>query len=185
MALLTLEEACAQINLAAPSEAQRAELTAYIESVTPVIEGHVGAVEPREVTQTIEGRGPTLALLTVPVLELVSLTPLDGGPGLDVARLHVDGPSGIVRRLGGGAWFGRGPWTATYRAGRPDIPATINLAARLLVQHLWRTQLRSSPGLAGGGDDYSVTEPVPGMGYAVPNRVLQLLEPFKVGPGVA
>jgi hypothetical protein len=39
--------------------------------------------------------------------------------------------------------------------------------------------------MVGGADDYNVTEPIPGFGYAVPNRVLQLLEPFKQPPGVA
>jgi hypothetical protein len=67
------------------------------------------------------------------------------------------------------------------------VPPTINLAARILLQHLWRTQYGASrvgPSI-GGGDDYAVTEPVPGFGYAVPNRVLQLLQPYKTPPAVA
>lgn len=100
-----------------------------------------------------------------------------------MARLHVDGPSGVIRRLDGGSFSG-GPWTAVYTAGRGDIPPTINLAARILLQHLWRTQRGAARG-GGPADDFSVTEPIPGFGYAVPNRVLQLLESFKQPPGIA
>ncbi|MFB8251721.1 hypothetical protein ACFC5H_08950 [Streptomyces rochei] len=93
--------------------------------------------------------------------------------------------TGIVRYRGGS--FTGTLWRVTYTAGRGEVPPTINLAARILLQHLWRTQYGASRGLGsiGGGDDFSVTEPVPGWGYAIPNRVLQLLEPYKVPPGVA
>lgn len=184
MALLTLDEAKAQLNIT--TTANDTELQAYIESLTAVIEGHTGPVETQEVTETADGRGPFLALLRPPVQAIVSVTPvLTGGSALDVAGLHVDGPSGVVRRLDGGSFSG-GPWTVVYTAGRGVIPPTINLAARILLQHLWRTQLASPRGgLAGSGNDFSVSDPIPGFGYAVPNRVLQLLEPYKQPPGVA
>ncbi|MFI6347257.1 hypothetical protein [Streptomyces sp. NPDC050560] len=185
MALLTLDDAKAQLNLTNTTEAQDAELQAYVDAVGPVIEGYIGPVEPREVTQTVVGRGPTLCLSTTPVLVVTSLTSVYAGwTGIDSAGLHVDGESGVLRRLDG-AHFRGGPWTAVYTAGREEEPGTVNLAARMLVQHLWRTQNRASPSVLGGGDDYSVTEPVPGFGYAVPNRVLELLEPYKRPPGVA
>ena len=92
--------------------------------------------------------------------------------------------AGVWRKDGGN--FCGGPWTVEYVAGRGTVPATINLAARIMVQHLWRTQYGASRGLSsiGGGDDFSVNEPVAGWGYAIPNRVLQLLEPYKLGPGM-
>ncbi|MFE1550578.1 head-tail connector protein [Streptomyces sp. NPDC058718] len=183
MALLTLAEAKAQLDI--QTTTSDTELQAYIEAITSAVEGIVGPVENREVVELVEARGPTMTLLQAPVVSLTSFVPvLDGGTALDVAGLHLYGAIGEVRRKSGGSFCG-GPWTATYTAGRGTVPPTINLAARILLQHLWRTQYGAARGNVGGGDDYDVNEPIPGFGYAIPNRVLQLLEPFKTGPGVA
>lgn len=185
MALLTLDEAKAQLDI--DSTAHDVELQAYIDGLTAVIERHVGPVENRTVTETINGHGTTLCLTRIPVVSLTSLTPvLTGGQAITVPEVAVDQTTGVIRRLNGAAFCG-GPWTAAYTAGRGSVPPTINLAARMLLQHLWRTQYGASRGLGsiGGADDFSVTEPIPGFGYAVPNRVLQLLEPYKLPPGVA
>lgn len=184
MALLALAEAKAQLNITTTTN--DLELESYIGALTAVIEGYVGPVETQEVTETVDGRGQFLALLRPPVQSIASITPImNGGSALDPAGLHVDKPSGVVRRTDGGSFTG-GPWTVVYTAGRGTIPPTINLAARILLQHLWRTQLaQARGGLAGGNSDFSVSDPIPGFGYAVPNRVLQLLEPYKQPPGVA
>ncbi|MEV3946977.1 hypothetical protein AB0K57_04845 [Streptomyces halstedii] len=182
MALLTLAEAKAQLNL--KTAASDVELQMYIESLTSVIEGHVGVVEERIVTETVSGQGPAVVLLQTPVRALTSLTPVvPGGAAVNVAGLHVDGSSGVVAYTNRSQFTG-GPWTAVYTAGRAEVPPTIRLAALLLLQHLWRTRNGAARG-GGSADDYSVTEPVPGFGYAVPNRVLELLEPHKLPPGIA
>jgi hypothetical protein len=184
MALLTLEDAKAQLDITTDTE--DVELEAYIEALTAPIERIVGPVEIRSFTETVEGRGASLCLSNIPAVALTSVVPtVDDGDPLELSRLHLDGATGIVRYRGGS--FAGTLWTVTYTAGRAEVPPTINLAARILLQHLWRTQYGASRGLAGigGGDDFSVTEPIPGYGYAIPNRVLQLLEPYKVPPGVA
>ncbi|MGW2533500.1 head-tail connector protein [Streptomyces sp. NPDC001499] len=181
MALLTLDEAKAQLNIR--TTASDVELQMYIDALTSAIEGYVGVVEEREVTETVTGQGPAVVLLQTPVLTVTSLNPVQtGGTAVDVARLHVDGPSGVLAYADRTA-FSCGPWTAVYTAGRATVPPTIKLAALLLLQHLWRTKNGPARG-ATGADDYAVTEPVPGFGYAVPNRVLELLEPFKLPPGI-
>ncbi|MGW4703264.1 head-tail connector protein [Streptomyces sp. NPDC004285] len=183
MALLTLAEAKAQLDI--QTSTSDTELQAYVDALTSAIEGIVGPVEDREVVELVEARGMTMSLLQSPVVSLTSFVPvLKGGTTLDVAHLHLYGAIGQVRRKDG-ARFNGGPWMATYEAGRGGIPATINLAARILLQHLWRTQYGAARGNVGGGNDFDVNEPVIGYGYAIPNRVLQLLEPFKTGPGVA
>lgn len=183
MALLTLDEAKAQLNITTVTH--DVELQAYVDSVTAMVEWYVGPVEPRSVTETVNGRGLTLALTQVPVVSLTSITPLLlGGLVLDVADLVVDNENGVIRRVTGDPFCG-GPWEAVYTAGRGSVPPTLNLAGRMMVQHLWRTQQGPGrPGL-GGADDFDVTQPVPGFGYAVPNRVLQLLQPYRLPPGVA
>ncbi|MDR3080846.1 MAG: phage gp6-like head-tail connector protein, partial [Streptomyces sp.] len=183
MPLISLAEAKAQLNLGGTVDDD--ELQAYIDGVTAPIENLVGVVEEREIVETVTARGTIIALNKTPALALVSISPqLDTGSGFDVTVLHLDGPAGIVRRRDGGQFCG-GPWTVTYTAGRAEVPATIKLAARMLVQHLWRTQTATRGPVLAGGDDYSVNEPVPGFGYAIPNRVLQLLEPYRLPPAVA
>lgn len=181
MALLNLAEAKAQLNITGDTD--DLELQAYIDALPAVIERIVGPVENRTVTEMIDGYGTRLALSQVPAVSLTSLTPvLTGGLAIDAGDVVLDGESGILRRRDGAAFRG-GPWTAVYVAGRGEVSPTINLASRMLLQHLWRTQLaQARGGLAGGGGDF---EPIPGLAYAVPNRVLELLEAYKQPAGVA
>ncbi|MGA4941776.1 hypothetical protein [Streptomyces cinereoruber] len=184
MPLLTLEQARSILGLGSDTQYDD-ELNVYIDALTEVIEGFVGPIDPREVVEQADARGQTLVLLQTPALSLTSLTPvLSGGSAVDVAGLHLDGASGAVGRLDGADWTG-GPWTVTYQAGRTTVPASLTVAARLLLQHWWRTRYGAARGNPGGGEDYDVNEPVPGFGYAIPNRVLQLLEPFRRPPVVA
>ncbi|MFE1926531.1 head-tail connector protein [Streptomyces asoensis] len=186
MALLTLEEAKAQLDI--DTSSHDTELQVYVDGVTAAIEAHVGPVENRAVTETHDlppGGTRILVLRQTPAVSLSSVTAvLAGGIGYDASGLDLDGDTGAVRRLDGGRLYG--PLRITYTAGRGTVPATINLAARIMVQHMWRTQYGASRGMAsiGGGEDYSVNEPVAGWGYAIPNRVLQLLEPYKMAPAV-
>jgi hypothetical protein len=181
VALLTLDEAKTQLDI--DSTAHDAELTLYIEALTPVIESYIGPVEDQTFTEQADAHGGVVCLNQTPVLAITSMAPaLTGGQAYTPDLLHVDSGSGVVRLLSGGSLYG-GPWTITYTAGRGEVPATVKLAALILLQHLWRTQNGAARG-ASPADDYAVTEPVPGFGYAVPNRVLQLLEPYKRGPGI-
>lgn len=182
MALLTLAEAKAQLDITTTTSDQ--ELTAYIDALTPIIERYVGPVENRTVTEVVDSKGLALAVTQVPAVSLTSITPvLAGGLALGVGDVVLDGASGVIRRING-SFFGGGPWEVVYTAGRGEIHPTINVAARILLQHLWRTQYGAARGNS-GSDDFDVNEPVAGWGYAVPNRVLQMLEAFKVPPGVA
>lgn len=185
MPLLTLEDAKAQLNIT--TSTNDVELQAYIDGVTTAIEAHVGPVLPRAVQETHESPAcgaQVLVLRQTPVISLTSVTPvLTAGVTYSVADLTVDATTGTVRRLDGGRLYG--PLLFLYMAGRGDVAATIILAARLMLQHLWRTQRGSARGpVIAGGDDYDVNEPVAGWGYAIPNRVLELLAPYKLPPVV-
>lgn len=183
MALLTLEEAKAQLDITTTTH--DTELQSYVDALTPIIERYVGPVENRTVTETLDSRGLTLAVTQVPCVSLTSVSPiLSGSVAVDTTDLDFDTTAGIIRRRDG-SFFSGGPWSVVYVAGRGSVPATINVAARILLQHLWRTQYGAARGGSGGGDDFDVNEPVVGWGYAIPNRVLQMLEGYKVPPGVA
>lgn len=186
--ILSLADAKTHLNISSTTHDE--ELRGWLEAVTGVIEQFVGPVVRRTVVEDhdylpVYG-ARMLVLRSTPVIALTSaLAVLDGGTDYAVADLDVDGRTGIVRRLDGGALSG--PLRVTYVAGRPVIPANITSAAKIILAHLWRTQYGGSRALpaVGGGDDYAVTEPIPGFGYAIPNRALQLLEPQRLPPGVA
>lgn len=159
------------------------EARGWIESITEGIEGLCGKVVVRTVAELVDVRCASMvALRHTPALQLVSVLPVfTSGTTYSVDDLDLDGETGIVQRKDGGTL--RGPLRFTYRVGRPIIPAAITGAAKIIVQHLWRTQQGSSRPTR-GASDYDVSEPIPGFGYAIPNRALQLLEPHRLPPGV-
>ncbi|MEV7240455.1 head-tail connector protein [Streptomyces sp. NPDC093248] len=184
MTLVTLDEAKRQLDI--ESTSHDVELQLYVDALDSVIEGYVGVVGQRQITDVITGGGAGLSVLHPPLVAVSSLA--GGPPGGSITypadTLAVNGPAGIISRLDGSC-FPAGAYTVTYTAGRATVPPTMKLAALILLQHLWRTQYGASRVPVGGADDWSMSDPVPGFGYAVPNRVLQLLEPFKLPPGVA
>jgi hypothetical protein len=177
MPLLTLQDAKAQMGITTTT--QDALLQTYVDAATRKVEEYVGPVDPREVTERIPApRSGTelIVLQTTPILSLTSLDQiLTAGHAYAVEDLDLDPATGIVQRLDGGRLHG--PLRAVYQAGRTDIPADYQLAAQLLVQHLWRTRLGPGRPGQGGADDFDVTQPTGGYGYAIPNRVLELLGP--------
>ncbi|MEV0441808.1 head-tail connector protein [Streptomyces spectabilis] len=160
------------------------EIRAMVEAVTAAVEGYVGAVIVRTVTEDHDVRvARTISLRKTPALALTSATAvLTGAASYDVDGLDLDPSGGIVRRKDGGLLHG--PLRFVYTAGRRIVPAAITLGGKIILQHMWRTQQGPGRPQMGVGD-FEVTEPVPGLGYAVPNRALQILEPYKLPPGVA
>ncbi|MFD7709474.1 hypothetical protein [Streptomyces sp. NPDC059786] len=159
------------------------EIREWIEATTRAVEQFVGPVTPRTVTETVRFTSArTVALTQVPALELTGVITLrSGGPAYTVDDLEVDKDTGLVSLAGGGVLYG--PLSVTYRVGRLVVSANIRSAAKIILQHLWRT--RQGPGRPQRGtDDYDVNEPLPGLGFAIPNRAVQLLDPDRLPPGV-
>lgn len=172
MAILTLAEAKAAVNIT--SEAYDAELQPYVDATSEVIESFVGPVESGEVVEDHNG-GPMLVLRELPVVSLTSVSPiLTDGTSYTVADLDVSNSTGVVRRLDGDSFAG--PLRVTYTSGHSTVPSAINVAARVIVAHLWRTQLGSQFARGASADD--LTEPLPGFGFAIPNRAMELMRPF-------
>lgn len=178
MALLTVADAKAQLNIAVVT--YDAELQVYCDAVVELVEDKVGAVDNRSASDIVGAAGGGMALLlpTTPVVSLTSMVSIYDSSVYDVTSLYVEDPdSGVVRRKTGVPIGGRGPWTITYVAGRGSVPPALNLAARIIVAHLWETQR----GRAGGRGPSANSElSVVPAGYAVPNRAKELLAPFEV-----
>lgn len=181
--ILSLADARQHLNLISTKDDD--EVRFWINATTRAVEHYTGPVIPQVFTEQHNVRGAAaIVLLRTPVLAVTAVeSVLTGGVAYDVDGLSVDGDTGELFRIDGGRLSGR--LRITYRAGRTVISENITAGARIILEHLWRTQRPTRGGLAGGGEDYSVTEPIPGLGYAVPNRALQLLEPDRLPPGVA
>lgn len=179
--ILSLADAKGHLRLTDTSQDEA--VRGWVESVTAGIEGLCGAVAVRTVTQRCDiRRARLLALTHTPVLDLLAVDPILGsGPGYAVADLDVDEATGVIQLKDGGTLTG--PLRVTYSVGRRIVPSSMSAAARIILQHLWRTQQGPGRPQMGVGD-FDVTEPVSGFGYAIPNRALQLLEPYRLPPGV-
>jgi len=175
-AMFSLADAKKQVNIPEDVTRDDDELREWAASATSAVEYFVGAVVPRTVTAIVTGGGTALVLPTTPVLALTAIEPVTSvQQSVAVAVLAADPDTGVVDRTDGLA-FPPGRYRLTYSAGRTVITANISKAGQLILQHLWRTQRGGSRASTGGGDDYAVTEPIPGLGYAIPNRALQLLQ---------
>ncbi|MEV0691780.1 hypothetical protein [Streptomyces sp. NPDC050388] len=182
-AILSLADARKHLNRVSTTDDD--EMRFWINATTRVVENFVGPVVVRSCTEEHQVRNAdTVVLRRTPVVAVTAVeSALTGAVSYAVDSLGVDGDTGEVFRLDGGLLSGR--LRFTYRAGRTVIAENISGAARIILQHLWETQRAGRGGLAGGSQDYAVTEPIPGLGYAVPNRAVQLLDPDRLPPGVA
>lgn len=112
-----------------------------------------------------------VAVSHTPAVSLTSVVRADNTMSWDVTNLHLD-PDGIIDVMFGPTLVGH--IVVTYVAGRTVIRATDQLASSIIVNHLWQTQrgTRGAPRVGGGVSD---TTMVPGVGFAVPNRAIELL----------
>ena len=195
-ALVTLDEVKAHLNKTDFND--DLELQGFIDAATPLVENMAGPVIPRTVTEYYSGGTTTITLNSQPVQSVTSivetygqtnynLTQVTLGQGMTGFAFTLDPLTGrIVRRAyNAEAMFpvGTNNVQVVYVAGRDSVPANVRLATLMLVQHLWTTSQMNRNGgrpTLGGDDTF-----VPGMGFAVPNRVKELLQPSPRVPGVA
>lgn len=182
--LFSLADAKKHLNIAADYTDDDEEIRDWNAATTMVVERFAGPIVQRTVAERHRDRWMrSIVLRQTPAIALVSVQAvLTNGTSYDVSGLDLDGATGEVIRLDGGSFTG--PLNVTYTAGRTAIQANAAQAGRIILQHLWRTQ-RGTMGVRLGGEDYAVSEPIPGLGYAVPNRALELLEPDRLAPAVA
>lgn len=191
----------AHLNLNLNDVSQDAELLGFILAATPIIRDIIGPILPETHTQFFNGGVGTISLPWQPVMSIQSATEYYGlsafllteqplGSQMNAFAFTVDYVTGqLTRRTFGGqaALFAVGDKNVkvSWTAGRPDVPYNVRLGALELIRHNWqmtqqggRGRMRSSVG--GGGDEMSVP-----IGFAVPDRVVEMLAPHRRPPGVA
>lgn len=178
--IVSLADTRAQLNFDATETADDDELRGYIGAATGAVEKALGRVVVRRSFTdrfTVARSATELLLRNVPVLSLTSVVSADGATTWDTNSLQPDVETGLVVVAAGPAFTGA--LDVTYQAGEVVIPENYRLATLIIVQHLWETQ-RGTMGVQLGGDN----EPyMPGRGFAIPRRALELLDPPL--PGVA
>jgi hypothetical protein len=177
--LITLEYAAEGLNFrdvgSSAQSVRDADLTAYVQAATPVIEDLVGPV--LQVTKTVgfDGGGTVLVL---PDRATSITSVVENGATLTAGSYMFDPIGSIV--YGGNSIYprvfypGRLAIQITYVTGYPTVPATLQLAARELVRFWWQQ------GKAAQRPSYSdAVESTPPQGFAVPKRVIELCRPFQ------
>lgn len=182
--MITLAEAKLQLNIPASDTTHDVELLAYVGAAIRAVEKHTGQAGD---VRTVAGErhqtcgSSKLWLYHKPVQSVTMLARVDGSLTWDPADLDIDVNSGLLRVVSGPLF--RGLVSVTYEAGHVPVPENYNLAARIIVQHLWQTQ-------RGAMGNRRVTTVMNdsmenlvnfGRGYAIPNAALELLgEPIPV-----
>ncbi|GAB3884576.1 hypothetical protein [Terrabacter terrigena] len=179
-AIVTLPEVLRQANVPADADGrQLAELDMMREAAQEVVEGIVGPVLWRTVTDTVQAYGGLAVLGTRPVVSITSVTDSNS----TAVTFTTTGTAGVLTGLG--RWLSGRNLTVSYVAGRTSCPTAIRLATLIIAVHLWQTQLGNTP--AAGA--LPVEQPLDGTqiiaGYAIPNRAIELLAPYRLPAGIA
>ena len=181
--VLSLDDAKDYLNIAADNTAHDDEIASFIRTLLPTVEFFVGPVEPRTVRRNFHGYGEVV-LSPAPVISLTSV--LHYSTPIDTALLTVDSETGIVYYTDGVTAFPRGRLTFTFLVGRRTISANINHGAKVILDHLWQTQRgRGRTATTVRRQAADDTTFVPGLGYSVPNRAIEMLKPSSLRTGLA
>lgn len=197
MAYITLEDARAYLGLPFADPSNDDELQGFIDAAVGIVEGIVGPVTPTTFDEFYNGGTTQIVLREYPVLSITSvresfgsdpvvLTAATSAPVAVTNSYTVDLNAGVITRRNSGyttgAFFTTGDQTVEiiYVAGRSTVPGDIRLATLETVRHLYQqTQQGGRPSFNGdAGADL-----IP-MGFAVPNRVRQLLATHRRPPRV-
>lgn len=188
MALVSVADAKAFMNIASSLTGDDALISDFCDAADEIIRRRIGG--PPQSTTMLATVWPTaggraLILTTYPVTSVDSVTDSLGTVATDVVGEY---PGRVLRRSGGQQFTGTAPYTVVYTAGLPES-AAVTLAAKIIIAHLWATQRGTATGRgASAVNEYgssALGTLYPGSGYAVPNRALELLDPYAPETGLA
>lgn len=178
-ALMSLADAKSQLGIT--STASDDKLREYLEAVTEIVESYVGPIVRRTHAARVGGGRYKIPLPHTQVQSVTSVTLVqDGTSPITLSDLSIDTASGVVSYKNG-AMFPYGDMDWVYQVFRTTVKANWTLAAKIIVKHMWETQLGNLPSIQGDDGGYVVT----GSGFLVPYRAIALLQPDSVPVGFA
>lgn len=151
------------------------ELTEWLVASTECVEELIeGPITPTVFTEfSTTGRSGMISLDRRPLISVASITPdRPGASALSSSLYSVNTDDGVI--------YWRGAYgyrvVTVYTAGLTVIPRRYRRAGSIIAQHLWMVE-------NGGGPAPSPGELtlVPGAGFAIPNRAVELLSPTIFG----
>lgn len=180
--VISLQDTKDMLNIPQSQTDRDAELLSWIGSIESGLERMTGGPAVNtQITERCEAMSAYTVLIVRqrPLVSLVSVINVGSGLPVDFSDMtDLDPNAGTIRRQLGWPFFG--PFyqylpifLVTYVAGwGVSVPPAFNNFARVIIRHLWDTQRGTTPAPMLGGDDTTV---IPGFGFAIPNRALELL----------
>ena len=196
--LLSLAEGKLAIGTSIAATDYDTSVASWITATSRLIDANCGPMVQRTVTNELhDGGNRTFRLSKAPCSSITTLTEYQGTtavtctaetPGVFPANSYLfDAASGyVLRRTSGsdGTWApGRSNIVVTYVAGRftstSTVDARVKQAAAMCLRHLWAIQYGSGNSMFG-----EIDMPTP-IGFAIPNRVRELLASYWDVPAVS
>lgn len=190
MSIASLAEARTHLNFGADTS-HDGELQIFIDAADPIVEDIIGPVTPVDRDEWYDGGYGDIVLRHWPVTVVTTVTEYSGAtpttltvaatPDVITSTSYVFDPETAIlyrRSTWGAVRFANGVSNVRvqYTAGRSPVPANVKLAALELIRHLYQsTQQSGRPQFGGAGEE----GPWAPAGFAVPTRVIELLEPFR------
>jgi hypothetical protein len=184
--MLGLDDGKKYLNIALDNPTHDDEISGFIRTLTPAVEYLAGPVEPKTYRRKVFG-STELVMPVAPIISVTSVTPQYGGiPAIDTSLLTVDKDSGVIYYTDLVTCFPRCPLYVVFIAGRYIVDEAISHAAKIILAHLWETQrgrgAQTTVTRRSSSDDTTV---LPGFGFSIPNRAIELLKPLSLKTGLA
>ena len=161
----SLEDVKAHLDIT--SAANDDELLLMLDAASEMVRSIVGSFSPVAVTEQVAATGGTALLRQRPAFDATVVDYY----GATLTGFTLNSAAGLIYGLPSAY----GPLTVTYTAGGSDVPASVTLATLIIAAHLWETQRGAAPVGPLAAEDVALA---PGIGFAIPNRARELLEPF-------
>lgn len=192
-AVISLQDAKNQLNT---PDSDDEDLRLYLAAVTSVIESITGPIITNEHIDILPA-SDRIVLRKAPVQSVTSIVPTDPGfAGAFVGNYILEPATGILRRQGfypfepayafqieHTYWFEGYDLTITYTAGRAEVPAGVQVAARMILEQSWASRRGAMPLPPMGGDTVIQEN---GLDILISETAMGMLAPFAVrGPRIA
>ncbi len=190
----------AHLNIPQNTNSSDDELQGFILAAGELARDVCGPFLPEQHVQWLDGGGTTLELDWLPLASVQSVTEYYGLSAFPITEQALGSQTNafaftadynvgtLTRRTFGGQaalWaIGTKNVKVVYTAGRAgQVPYTVRLGALELIRHLWQlSQQGGRPRFGGAGDGGDTHVPI---GFAMPDRVLELWGPYRRPPGIA
>lgn len=196
--IVTTADIKAFLNIPTTDTSFDTQLGLFVDAASQMIVNRIGPVAGSPTyDEWYDGGSPSIVLRHTPVQSITSITESYGSSAVYTLTAQVldsgsvggaYGYSGdlsrglLTRRVSGIAThFAAGLQNVhvVYVAGYATVPADIEQAAKLLIQHMWATQRGGSKRPGQGNDDIYV-----GLSFTWPRRVEEILSAYYI-PGIA